>query len=176
MKRRWRLSLLLLLLLLSAVGALLHPSIHWGLLGWWRGEAFYRGMPTSYWVNEIEESYHGIWGVGSVKIVGEPIWYVETQPSPWDRLRQQWLSGPAPVSQVISNSPLLADDSAALPVLLQLLRSEVVKVRRVAVSGLAAQARDRPGVVEALQDAANDPDELVQDQARQALRQQRPGQ
>ena len=51
MKRR-RL-LLALALLLFVVGLLLVPSVRWPLYGWLRGEAFYQGMPTSYWHAEI---------------------------------------------------------------------------------------------------------------------------
>lgn len=46
MKRR----LLLMALGLSALACLLVlPAVHWHLIGWWRGEPFYRGRPASYW-------------------------------------------------------------------------------------------------------------------------------
>jgi len=48
MKPRRRLLLLLLPLLLLG-GLLLVPSVRWRLVGWVKGEAFYRGRPTSFW-------------------------------------------------------------------------------------------------------------------------------
>jgi len=52
MKRRWRLLATLGLLVL--VGAVLvHPAVYWPLVGWARGEAFYRGRPSSYWSQEM---------------------------------------------------------------------------------------------------------------------------
>src|SRR5271154_6264238 len=51
-KHRLRLCLVLLLLLLVS-GLLLAPSVRWPIYGWLRGEAFYQGMPTSYWRSEI---------------------------------------------------------------------------------------------------------------------------
>src|SRR5262245_58762492 len=54
MKRRWRLWLgLMLLLMLGA--ALLHPAVRWPLIGWLKREAFYDGMPTSYWRSQIKD-------------------------------------------------------------------------------------------------------------------------
>lgn len=47
MKRRWLLLTCTLLVLLLA-GSVLHPAVHWRLVGWYRGEAFYRGRPTSW--------------------------------------------------------------------------------------------------------------------------------
>jgi len=52
MKRRWRLLATLGLLVL--VGTVLaHPAVYWPLVGWARGEAFYRGRPSSYWSQEM---------------------------------------------------------------------------------------------------------------------------
>jgi hypothetical protein len=54
MKPRRRL-LLCLALMLFIGASLLHPLVHWGLIGWARGEAFYQGRPTSYWRQKIQE-------------------------------------------------------------------------------------------------------------------------
>ena len=54
MKQRWRLWLGLALLFLVA-GWMVAPSVYWRSVGWWRGEAFYRGRPTSYWETEIQD-------------------------------------------------------------------------------------------------------------------------
>jgi HEAT repeat protein len=53
MKRRRLLLPLLLLLLLG--GLLLVPQVRWPVYGWLRGEAFYQGMPTSYWRQRIQQ-------------------------------------------------------------------------------------------------------------------------
>jgi len=53
MKLRKRPLLLSLILLLLAGGVLSLPPVHWRLIGWWRGEAFFKGLPTSYWRLEI---------------------------------------------------------------------------------------------------------------------------
>jgi hypothetical protein len=45
MKRRRCLSLCLTLLL---VALLMLPGVHWRLIGWVKGEAFYQGRPTNY--------------------------------------------------------------------------------------------------------------------------------
>lgn len=29
------------------------PAVHWRLIGWGRGEAFYQGYPASYWAAEV---------------------------------------------------------------------------------------------------------------------------
>ncbi|OAI48646.1 hypothetical protein AYO44_06700 [Planctomycetaceae bacterium SCGC AG-212-F19] len=44
-----RLLLGMTLLLLLVVASLLHPGVHWRVMGWWRGEGFYEGRPISYW-------------------------------------------------------------------------------------------------------------------------------
>jgi hypothetical protein len=42
-----------LLLALAAGLSLLLPGVRWGLWGLWRGEAFYRGRPTSAWRESV---------------------------------------------------------------------------------------------------------------------------
>ena len=51
--KRRRPTLVLVLVLLLVGGLLLVPSIRWPVYGWLRGEAFYQGLPTSYWRAEI---------------------------------------------------------------------------------------------------------------------------
>jgi hypothetical protein len=53
LKRRWKWWAGLGLVLLATIGLLALPAVHWPLLGWLRGEAFYRGRPTSYWQREV---------------------------------------------------------------------------------------------------------------------------
>lgn len=46
--------LLAFVLLLLAGGTLSLPAVHWRLIGWWRGEAFYQGRPTSWWARQLK--------------------------------------------------------------------------------------------------------------------------
>ncbi|OAI48350.1 hypothetical protein AYO44_07185 [Planctomycetaceae bacterium SCGC AG-212-F19] len=55
MKRRWRL-LTGLALVLFVGASVLHPAVHWRIIGWAKGEAFYQGRPSSYWRNEIRKT------------------------------------------------------------------------------------------------------------------------
>ena len=57
MLKRHRLMLVLGLLFLLG-SPLLMPSVRWSVYGWLREEAFYQGMPTSWWASEIQESFH----------------------------------------------------------------------------------------------------------------------
>jgi HEAT repeats len=54
MKRRRR-RILVLLLLPLLCGLLLVPQVRWPMYGSLRGEAFYQGMPTSYWRHRIQQ-------------------------------------------------------------------------------------------------------------------------
>jgi HEAT repeats len=46
---RRRKRLLLLLAAAAVLTVLALPAVRWPLLGWWRGEAFFKYRPTSYW-------------------------------------------------------------------------------------------------------------------------------
>lgn len=32
-----------------------YPPVYWRIIGWWAGEAFYQGRPTSYWAEQIRK-------------------------------------------------------------------------------------------------------------------------
>src|SRR4051812_49922600 len=51
-KRERRIWLGLALLLIIAA---LLPAVHWRVIGWARGEAFYQGRPTGYWKREVRQ-------------------------------------------------------------------------------------------------------------------------
>jgi hypothetical protein len=53
MSRRLLLRAVLLVVVLA--GALALPGVRWPLWGWLRGEAFYKGRPTSYWSRQIQD-------------------------------------------------------------------------------------------------------------------------
>ena len=176
MKRRWKLWVALAVLFGSLVAL---PAVHWRVIGWAQGEAFYQGRPTSWWSSEIEDSYHErliLWsGLGRLPEVlpNLPDWWVDTPSSLWVRMRQQLKSGNTaiPVMDVSNNSPLLNGDPTVLPLLLALVRSQSAKVRRVAISGLFAQGKQTPEVVPALLQLLDDPEDEVRRDALIALRQ-----
>ena len=169
MRRRWRLLIILALLLL--VGAsLLHPAVHWQLIGWYRGEAFYQGMPASWWAGEAEARYHVQPVPPSMDEDDLTLWVIERS-SLWDELCGYMPGAPeVKVTYVYNNKPLLNRDPAALPVLLTLLKEPSPKVRLVAVGGLMWQDKDQPDVRSALHSAAQDPDKRVRHEAEAALR------
>lgn len=43
-------------LLVILTGIALIPRVHWGVIGWWRRDAFYRGMPSSAWLTDLRQS------------------------------------------------------------------------------------------------------------------------
>src|SRR5437588_13051789 len=85
-KRRGR--LLAGLAALAMLGVLALPSVHWRLIGWWRGEPFYQRRPASYWAAElravdlasIDRGNLPDWAVGGVafrKASGPKAWLRE---------------------------------------------------------------------------------------------------
>ena len=179
MKRRWRLWLALFLALLAGA-SLLHPAVHWRLLGWARGEAFYQGFPTSWWVADIEDHFIPLlnWnpdGPGSPVYTPDllsPKDWVRGKPNPWYEWRPSWWGGSNDRTVDLLDfdfAPLVNGDPAALPVLLELIRRPEVKSRQVGVTGLFGLARREPAAGAALRAAAADPDPDVSQQAQQGL-------
>jgi hypothetical protein len=182
MKRRWRLRLTLLLILLGGV-SLLHPAVHWRLLGWARGEAFYDGRPTSWWVEDIEKHFSAVtWTqlglLGSGQEIPPELWQItdwtRSMPPPWWEWRPSWWGGDNANQLVqwlvaMGQAPLVNGDPTALPVLLELLRRPELKARQVAVTGLEKLARQEPAAMASLRAAANDPDPAVRRQVQQSL-------
>ena len=168
MKRRHLLILLLLLLLGSP---LLLPQVRWPVYGWLRGEAFYQGMPTSWWAKEIDTTYQPmlLWDISGKDASIQ--WCMQPSPSLWDEIRQQF--GPSttalPASIFAVGCPLLDGDPDALPVLLVLVRNESAKVRRAAIRGLWAEGEGKPEIISALIEAVRDTDAAVQEEAVAAL-------
>ena len=168
--------LLLALVLLLLTGLLLIPSVRWPAYGRLRGEAFYQGMPTSWWAKEIEGSYY-YFGYANSGGGGTSVWCVESPASLWDQVLSRLKPGTTAISvtRITLGSPLLVGDAQALPVLLALLRGESVKGRRVAscglsaLRGLLARSRPNPEVVQALLTAIEDSDDIVRRDAIAAL-------
>jgi hypothetical protein len=171
MKRRRLLLLLLLLLLLG--GLLLVPSVRWPIYGWLRGEAFYQGMPASWWKKEIEANYQPIETLGSIALVGSPIWTVDQPLSFLAQLKEYLVPNTTPASvDLVTASPLLNGNPDALPMLQVLIRNGSAKVRRVAVSGLKMQGPVSE-VIGSLAEALDDPDAAVRQDVAGALQQLR---
>lgn len=162
MRKRWRLCLVLMLLLLVS-GLLLIPSVRWPVYGWFRGEAFYEGMPTSWWAKEIEESVYCVWVEDPEYGGSSEEWCVKPTASLW-----QWLRG-IPVKDIGLGSPLLMGDPHALPVLLELIRGDSAKGRRVAIRGLLNHGKREPEIVRALLAAIGGSDDEVRQDAIDAL-------
>jgi hypothetical protein len=130
MKRHWRLSLHLFAILIAA-GLFLLPSVRWPVIGWARGEAFYQGMPTSYWHNEIQTRYEQRrlrMASSDLKCATVEI-YWERQPTAWE----EWFDKTLARSQ--SAVPLKSEEEA-IPVLKELFVSGDIKVRRFAAERL----------------------------------------
>jgi len=124
MIRRWRLWLSLFLLLLLG-GLLLVPQVRWPIHGWLRGEAFYHGMPTSYWSREIQR-WKGSGGYSGPACGNQPL-----QRLTWaDELKQYFGFATYRMPEVLDTPPL------ALPVLRELTEDARPEVRSCAVRAI----------------------------------------
>src|SRR5262245_38178810 len=68
-----------LLLGVVLVGSLLSPDARWWLYGHLRGEAFYRGRPTSYWRPVVKESEQE---TKALKVKGLSVMHTTVPPTP----------------------------------------------------------------------------------------------
>lgn len=162
MKQKRRLLLVLASLLILS-GLFLVPSVRWPVYGWLRGEAFYQGMPTSWWAGEVQESFHELTAAN-----WPTIWSADIRPSFSDRVRQ-WLLGYGR-GDTWDTYSLLEGDSAALAILLELLRDESAKARRVAISGLCSLRLRKSEIITALElVTVNDPEDEIRREAMLAL-------
>jgi hypothetical protein len=138
MKRRWRLWLILTLLFVG--GSLLHPAVHWRLIGWAKGEAFYQGRPTSYWRWECERWQPGrLWSYSS--------WSWHRAPSQWENVLNRLLDTPFSSSEGL---PLHQGEPEGVPVLIELVESSRGNTRLIAIQGLAHVGRSANGAVAVL--------------------------
>ncbi|OAI51207.1 hypothetical protein AYO44_17190 [Planctomycetaceae bacterium SCGC AG-212-F19] len=181
MKRHWRLWFVLALLLFSGA-ALFVPAVHWRLIGLAKGEAFYQGRPTSWWVRDIEDYYIPV-VEGESRVRGEPedkwidpspvpVSWSRQPPPPWWAWRPAWWPSSGAVQFLtIEDAPLMRGDPTDLPLFLELVRRPEVKSRQVAVTGLATLASREPAALAALRAAADDGDPAVRRQVQQTLRQ-----
>src|SRR5205823_12329398 len=83
MTRRRR-RLLIGLAVLALGGVLGLPGVHWRLIGWARGEPFYRGRPATYWSAVLREANYA----GSVSSTFDPM-YVSCPAGPLPQVRER---------------------------------------------------------------------------------------
>jgi hypothetical protein len=132
------------------------------IIGWWRGEAKYKGRYTNSWRVELR-SYEPL-GVGSHGYVS---WHFFRRHTKWE----DWLSKVMPGKyQPIAPLSLVADgDPEAVPVLVELLSAPEPIVRMIAASGLERIGLPAREAIPALLALLEDEDELVANLSRQAL-------
>jgi hypothetical protein len=164
--RAWRYGLSLLVIVVLCV-SVLTPSVSWPMIGWLRGEAFYRGKPTSYWALEVQRSYVDLYDGGYFTLgqpqppappVAQQVGWIYRQPTTWAHWLPDWLrggSGPS-AEAMLTELPLVDGDDHALPVLIELLRNDDPKVRQLAAWGLGILGKRArvamPDLVKHLQD------------------------
>jgi hypothetical protein len=113
-------------------GMLALPGVHWRLYGWAKGEAFFRGRPTSYYRPFCHKDYFLPTGMVTI----------DPYEGGWvQRLLGRWLTH----RLFDKYNPLDDCDSASVPVLVELLRDPDWEVRFWAVcylEGVRPPARD----------------------------------
>src|SRR5262245_19135186 len=115
-------------LVLVAAVALSLPPVHWRLIGWCCGEAFYAGRPVSFHRPLCDVSLGPRPGCCSV-----------CDPDDWPRVR--WFFGDRAAEWLRPGpNPLFQGDPAAVPVLLALLRDPDWEIRIAAADCLARVA------------------------------------
>ncbi|OAI46023.1 hypothetical protein AYO44_12130 [Planctomycetaceae bacterium SCGC AG-212-F19] len=112
-------------LLLLVGSLLLVPSVRWPIYGWLRGEAFYQGMPTSYWSREIQQ-WNGKAEYGR-SVCGKR----SSPPSTWiDQVKEHF------GLQTSLTPEVLETDAQALPVLRALAKDPNPEVRSCAAQAI----------------------------------------
>jgi hypothetical protein len=168
--------------LLVAVTTALVPTTRYIALGIWRGEHFYKGRPSCYWIYHLQDmrkssdmSTGRAWGQGLRS--SAPSWsrFLSEGVALW----QSVTTRPADDVETDTTGNLYQDaptwtrefggDPAAAPVLLELIRSDSPSVRTDAVWGLA-QTNPPPGeAVRAVIGALDDSNCFVRNNAMVAL-------
>ena len=157
---------ILLILSVAMVAAIVATFYQSALIGWWRGEAKYKGRYTNSWRAELR-AYERIFGVMSDKRTNVK-WFFVRQPTKWEEAFDKLFNSNA---QNIDHSPPLQDGNAeAVPVLVELLQAPEANVRIIAAQGLEEIGPSASEAVPALQRALRDEDQEVAQASRQALR------
>lgn len=126
-RNRWLIGLLAL----AFLATLATPSVHWPLIGWAKGEVFYRGRPTTYWMHEVME----VESVGGC--LGPPVFRRKVEPL---ATLQRLVGLPISYRDVPEEDVnCLSVDPTAVPVLRALLAAPHPKVRKDAAHYLGCQ-------------------------------------
>ena len=126
--KSWRLRLAILLIVASS---LLLPAVHWRLIGWARGEAFYQGRPTSYWKRQVRQA------VMKDFFLSGDLYFAEADPEPG--VIESWLNERLGQPEDLVERPVpWLGDPAMLPVLQEMLSCAEMKVQLFAIQGLGA--------------------------------------
>jgi hypothetical protein len=139
-------------------------SFHCDLVGWWRGEAKYKGRFTNSWRIELRQ-YDQRLAMVSLGIVS---WEYRRKPTQWERLLAKVLPSKQ-VAILHLDPPLQEGDIQAIPVLLELLCAPEPNVRALAVRGLGEVGPAARTAVPSLQSALNDESDEVAHEAASAL-------
>jgi hypothetical protein len=142
------------------------PAVHWPLVGWLRGEPFYRGRPASYWAAAVEP-------LSTHFILNAPAPGIECYAPDclFPGLRKR-LGRPVP-SRLLpaAEAPFGEGDSAAVSVLVVLLRHPNESVQMHAAWALARVGPPARDAVPDLRElAARRPADAAAFTARNALR------
>jgi hypothetical protein len=142
-KKRW-LGLAVAVFLLGV--AFVIPASRWAIVGWVKGESFYRGRPTSYWAEEIR-TWRQRTDSGRLRPPFEL--------TAWDRIRLRLLGTLAPsywrplwVESAEDEMPV--GDPEAAAVALELLADHDESVAQYSCGVLALMRRKCPAAVPAL--------------------------
>ncbi len=168
--------------LLVAVATALVPTTRYIVLGLWRGEHFYKGRPSCYWIYHFRDMRKST-GMAGGRAWGQGL----RSPAPsWSRFIRDvvalWQSRTSrPVNDVETDSTgalyhdaptwtrVFGGDPAATPVLLELIRSDSPSVRTDAVWGLAQMNPPPADAVSAVIGALDDSNCFVRNNAMVAL-------
>ena len=131
-------------------GALAVPDMRWQVWGRLRGEAFYRGRPTSCWSHEVARCPKTPFYRRSLLAFPDAPTVPATQ---LDRLKA--VLG-LKHTVTLPTFPLRDDDPAAVPVLIELLRDPESEVRMYAAQSLGGLGRSAAGAETALTEALQD--------------------
>jgi hypothetical protein len=147
--RKRRRRLLVGLALLGLLGVLALPGVHWRLIGWAKGEPFYRGRPASYWVAELRSFELDFTSF----LPGDFYWVRPVGlPPEWC-----WRLGLTARCQMMSATEMpLSSDPEAVPLLRALLHNPDPSVRFKAAVALAAQGNAAASAVPDLRDLSGD--------------------
>jgi hypothetical protein len=136
------------------------------LIGWWRGEAKYKGRYTNSWRAELR-SYEN-WGCFSSGALIHMRWDFLRMPTTWEKLLTKVMPRNYQPSLFIP-PPLQDADPQAVGVLVELLTSPEINVRIIAANGLERIGPSATDAIPALLIAVKDEDWEVAQASRQAL-------